>query len=125
MGIITPPSIIRPFPVDDTSIVGRSYEVSFEVKLSKQERSELKRFFKHKCKIPRKLKKAAKHIELYTPDGPIIKQMNDGKTIGYFSYLSYRIEQGYPCTKWAKKALRIYKGNVKSTIQRLMDKYNN
>lgn len=125
MGIITPPSIIRPFPVDDASIAGRSKEISFEVKLTKQERRKIKMFFKHICKIPRKLKKAAKHIEIYMPDEPIIKTMNDGKTMGYFSYYSYRIEQGYPCTKWVKKALSIYIGNAQSTIKRLFDKYNN
>lgn len=76
---------------------------------------ELQRLFKIKYKIPRKLKKAARHIIQVEPE-PFLQPspVYDGTTVHMTRYVGWKTTGHYPCTKWVRKAI----GKVKAAHER-------
>lgn len=85
-----------------------------------------KRLIRKDKKVPRKLKKALRHI--YLPySKPIVYdpvKKPDG-TVCCTGFVSgYQIKPGYPHTKWARKAIRKINRNIKKDIDALINMDN-
>lgn len=77
-------------------------------------------------KIPRKLKKAARHIMTIHHRPPTVAL--DGNTIKKTAYISWQTIGGYPYTKWVKKAIgrsrHQYEEIVKMELKRMVEEYS-
>lgn len=69
-------------------------------------------------KVPRKLKKAAKHI-VRTKIGDISLEDQEGTLVAKSPLIHYAIEKGYPHTKWARKSLRLIEWAVINYMESL------
>lgn len=75
--------------------------------IKNQDARKLKRLFRPKNnKCSRKLKNALRHIEFVT--GPTIKEETE-HGIRFTQRLYIRTKEGYPTTKWVRKAMAIIK----------------
>ena len=114
----------KPWPTDDIeggeAFVNESEEpkvftntVTF--KMSKKATRDFKRLMKRSVKVPRKLKKALRHVGFFrlpmerveTENGFAFKQ-----TVGFGP------KDGYPCTKWVNRACLKLKANAIYIIER-------
>lgn len=101
----------EPWPTDlipddaDPANLG-SVVVHFDIKLSKERMIMMKRTIRKFSKVPRKLKKAARHIE-QTKIGETTMEVQGGILVTKSPLIHYAIEKGYPHTKWARKSLRL------------------
>lgn len=116
---ITPePWPMDPVPDDaDPENLG-SVVVHFDIKLSKEKMMMLKRTLRKFSKVPRKLKKAAKHIAR-TKIGETTIEDQDGTLFAKSPLIHYAIEKGYPHNKWARKSLRLIEWAVINYIKAL------
>ena len=124
MGIITPPQIPiikldsdnfldpKPWPVDETGPIEEEVEEirrvvkQFTITHPIENKKFLLRCFRRYNKMPRKLKKAAKHITQIKIGNFTIEEQ-DGGVVAKSPLLHYAIEKGYPHTKWARKNLKL------------------
>lgn len=142
MGIITPPSILRPgishWPLVSSTFVKtgptdfkwpeyfgnpRVLQGSFAINISKQQMRQLKSLFKAKHKIPRKLKKALKQFKALSFGAPEVESNSDGSVTALGRINVCMINQDYPKTKWIKKAVRIIRKNIEVTFIKIADKH--
>ena len=95
--------------------------LSFKLKEKKEDKRDFKRAMRRACKIPRKLKKACRHIYLPNSNPTIydVVTMPDGTVCGIGYVSGYRIKPGYPHTKWARKALAKINRSVERSIKEL------
>lgn len=120
----------KPWPIDDIEIetepeppksLTLSGTFTLKTKMKANQRRKLIRAFSGKQKLPRKLKKAGRHIYLPYSKPTIhdVVRQPDGTVccIGYVS--GYRIKPGYPHTKWARKALAKINRSVERSIKEL------
>lgn len=100
------------------------FRKTFSFKMTEKDKRAFKRAMRRHCKIPRKLKKACRHIYLPYSKPTIhdVVRQPDGTVccIGFVS--GYRIKPGYPHTKWARKALAKINRSVERSIQELIKK---
>lgn len=98
------------------------FRKTFSFKMTEKDKRAFKRAMRRHCKIPRKLKKACRHIYLPYSKPTIhdVVRQPDGTVccIGFVS--GYRIKPGYPHTKWARKALAKINRSVERSIQELI-----
>lgn len=103
----------KPWPIDDIGIeteleppksLTLSGTFTLKTKMKSNQRRKLIRAFSGKQKLPRKLKKALKHLELKEPRFEEIKIPNG---VGSIAHMEIGPKEGYPHTKWARKALRL------------------
>ena len=90
----------------------------FVFKASKTELRKMRKLLFGKRKVPRKLKKAFKHIQLVTPIG-IVEETKEHK----FQIIAteyYKTRNGYPYTKWVRKAIRIATKERQEMLGRIM-----
>ena len=94
----------KPWPIDDINEPEPPmvFTNTVTVKMSKK----AARNFKRLNKMPRKLKKAFRHIGLVF--GPMTKT-REGRSFVVRQDMWIGPKDGYPKTKWIMKALRIYK----------------
>jgi hypothetical protein len=120
----------KPWPIDDIEIetepeppksLTLSGTFTLKTKMKANQRRKLIRALIGKQKLPRKLKKAGRHIYLPYSKPTIhdVVRQPDGTVccIGYVS--GYRIKPGYPHTKWARKALAKINRSVERSIKEL------
>lgn len=83
-------------------------ELSFRVKISKRRMRRLRQQLKFKSRLPRKLKKAARHLKLDEYDvKPIVNKSTHGEShlrVGFTLRLHTR-PAGYPRTKWVQRLI--------------------
>lgn len=74
-------------------------------------------------KLPRKLKKAARHIMMVQHRNPITQ--TEGGTLKQFAFVSWDTIGNYPQTKYVRKVIRIarqqYIASLKESIQRQVE----
>lgn len=113
---------IKPWPTEpaeEAPAEPKVFRKTFSFKLKKEDKRAFKRAMRRHCKIPRKLKKACRHIYLPYSKPTIYDTVRqpDG-TVSCIGYVSgYRIKPGYPHTKWARKALAKINRNVERSIK--------
>ena len=73
-------------------------------KMKASQRRKLIRALSGKQKLPRKLKKALKHLELKEPRFEEIKMPNG---VGSIAHMEIGPKEGYPHTKWIRKAVHL------------------
>lgn len=141
MGIIEPPSILRPkighFQSISSTFVKNGYtdskwpeyfckprvlQGSCSINISRQQMRQLKRLFKAKHKIPRKLKKALKQFKALSFGAPEVNSNSDGSVTALSRINVCLINQDYPKTKWIKKAVRIIRKEIEVTFIKIADK---
>ena len=89
-------------------------------KMSKKAARDFKRLMKRSGKVPRKLKKALKHVGFFKLPMERIETENG---IGFKQTVGFGPKDGYPCTKWVNRAclklkaesMRIIEKQLKTT----------
>ena len=97
----------EPLPVDeikDEPTTPLVFQKSFTVKIPKKDQRAFKRMLRGGRKFPRKLKKAGKHIQMVTEVKTIENQTQD-HFFGSYAVVYFRTKDGYPYTKWVRKAI--------------------
>lgn len=114
----------KPWPTDDIegaeafaneSEEPKVFTNTVTFKMSKKATRDFKRLMKRSVKVPRKLKKALRHVGFFrlpmerveTENGFAFKQ-----TVGFGP------KDGYPCTKWVNRACLKLKANAIYIIER-------
>jgi len=84
-------------------------DLSFRVKISKRRLRRLRQQLKFKSRLPRKLKKAARHLKLDEYDvKPIVNKSTDTVKVTLEMDITHRLHTypaGYPCTKWVQRLI--------------------
>lgn len=124
---IEPAMDIKPWPTEpavEAPAEPKVFRKTFSFKLKEKDKRAFKRAMRRHCKIPRKLKKACRHIYLPNSHPTIcdVFRMPDGTSCSIGFVLNYRIEPGYPHTKWARKAIAKINRSVERSIQELIKK---
>lgn len=73
-------------------------------KINANQRRKLIRALSGKQKLPRKLKKALKHLEY---KGPRFEEIKTPNGVGAFAHMGIGPKDGYPYTKWIRKAVHL------------------
>lgn len=103
----------KPWPIDDIETetepeppksLTLSGTFTLKTKMKANQRRKLIRAFSGKQKLPRKLKKALKHLELKKPRFEEIKIPNG---VGSIAHMEIGPKEGYPHTKWIWKAVHL------------------
>lgn len=112
----------KPWPIDDVEFVPEpepqksltlSGTFTLKKKMNDNQRRKLIRALSGKQKLPRKLKKAFKHLEHKEPRFEKIKMPNG---IGAIVHMEIGPKEGYPHTKWIRKAVHLFRRRM--TIMR-------
>ena len=103
----------KPWPIDDIEIetepeppksLTLSGTFTLKTKMKANQRRKLIRALSGKQKLPRKLKKAFKHLEYKRPRFEEIKMPNG---VGSIAHMEIGPKEGYPHTKWIRKAVNL------------------
>lgn len=119
------PIDIKPFPTEPSEeepAEPKVFRKTITFKMTEKDKRAFMRTMRRHCKIPRKLKKAGRHIYLPYSKPTIYDTVRqpDG-TVSCIGYVSgYRIKPGYPHTKWARKALARINRSVERSIKELL-----
>ncbi len=111
----------KPWPTDDISEPEPPMVFTNTVtfKMSKKAARDFKRLMKRSGKVPRKLKKALKHVGFYKLPMERIETENG---IGFKQTVGFGPKDGYPCTKWVRKAIAKIQRSVQCNIEALTKK---
>lgn len=103
-------SAFKPWPTEqaeEESALRTVYNKTFTVKISKKDSIAFKKLLRRHKKIPRKLKKACRHIHHVNNQKFIEpKDKNDPLSFEIIGYQGFVKNKGYPHTKWVTKAIR-------------------
>lgn len=102
-----PLSEIKPWPtgpVEEDSQTPPLFHKTITIQMSKKDSKSFRRLLRRDIKLPRKLKKAFRHIGIF--EDPMVVE-KDGNSISYKQSFWFGPKNGYPKTKWIKKALKI------------------
>ncbi len=103
----------KPWPIDDIETetepeppksLTLSGTFTLKTKMKANQRRKLIRALSGKQKLPRKLKKAFKHLEYKRPRFEEIKMPNG---VGSIAHMEIGPKEGYPHTKWIWKAVHL------------------
>lgn len=98
----------KPWPTDDINEPEppKVFTNTVTFKMSKKAARDFKRFMKRSGKMPRKLKKALKHVGFFQLPMECIETENG---VAFKQTVGYGPKDGYPCTKWVNRAcLKLY-----------------
>lgn len=70
-------------------------------KMTKKDQQAFKRLMRKQSKVPRKLKKALRHVGFFQLPMERIKTENG---VAFKQTVGFGPKDGYPCTKWVKRA---------------------
>lgn len=96
------------------------YNKTFTVKISKKAKMAFKKLLKRQKKMPRKLKKACHH--LHYMNNQVIIEHTDERPFRYeiVGYQGFIQNDGYPRTKWIRKAIRMGNKIVNEAAMRII-----
>lgn len=127
VSVFIDPIDIKPWPTEQAEEEPATPQVfckTFSFKLKEKDKQNFKRMMRRHCKIPRKLKKACRHIYLphSEPTIPDVVRKPD-VTVCCMGFVSgYQIKPGYPHTKWARKAIENINRKIEFNIHELIKK---
>ena len=117
-------SAFKPWPTEqaeEESALRTVYNKTFTVKISKKDSIAFKKLLRRHKKIHRKLKKAWQHIH-YMNDLVMIEHRDERpfryEFVGYQGFVK---NNGYPRTKWIKKAIRMGNKIVTEAAMRIIE----
>lgn len=114
----------KPWPTDDIeggeafaneSEEPKVFTKAFTFKMSEKANREFKRFMKRSSKVPRKLKKALKHLGFFQLPMERIETENG---FAFKQTVGFGPKDGYPCTKWVNRACLKLKANAIIILER-------
>lgn len=114
----------KPWPTDDIegaeAFVNESEEPkvftkTFTFKMTKKDTLAWKRMFRRQNKLPRKLKKALRHVGFFQLPMERVEIENG---VAFKQTVGFGPKDGYPCTKWVNKACLKLKANAIYIIER-------
>lgn len=89
-------------------------------KLPKKDSLVFKRMLRRQNKVPRKLKKALKHVGFFTGE---MRRFETENGSGFEQTAWFGPKDGYPCTKWVNRACLKLKANAILIMERQMKKH--
>lgn len=116
-------SAFKPWPTEQAEeepALRTVYNKTFTVKISKKARVAFKKLLKRQKKMPRKLKKACHH--LHYMNNQVIIEHTDERPFRYeiVGYQGFIQNNGYPRTKWIRKAIRMGNKIVNEAAMRII-----
>lgn len=114
----------KPWPIDDietetepepTKSLTLSGTFTLKTKMKANQRRKLIRAFSGKQKLPRKLKKALKHVGFFQLPMERVETQNG---VAFKQTVGFGPKDGYPCTKWVNRACLKLKANAIYIIER-------
>lgn len=96
----------KPWPIDDIEIETepepqKVFTNIVTFKMSKKAARDFKHLMKRSGKVPRKLKKALKHVGFFKTPMEYVETENG---VAFKHTVGFGPKDGYPCTKWVKRA---------------------
>ena len=118
----------KPWPTDDIEFESDTepeppmvFTKSFTVKVSKKTARDFKRLKKRSGKLPRKLKKALKHVGFFKLP---LERVETENGVAFKQTVGFGPKDGYPCTKWVNRACLKLKANAIYIIERQIQAKN-
>ena len=115
---IEPMMDIKPWPTEpaeEEPAQPMVFNKTFTFKLPKKDSLVFKRMLRRQNKVPRKLKKALKHVGFFKLPMEEIETENG---LSYKQTVGFGPKDGYPCTKWVNRACLKLKTNAILIIER-------
>ncbi len=88
---------------------------SVTFKMTKKDKLAFKRLMRKHNKVPRKLKKALKHVGFFTGE---MRRFETENGSGFEQTAWFGPKDGYPCTKWVNRACQKLKANAILIMER-------
>ena len=106
---------------EEEPVLRTVYNKTFTVKISKKASVAFKKLLKRQKKMPRKLKKACHH--LHYMNNQVIIEHTDERPFRYeiVGYQGFIQNDGYPRTKWIRKAIRMGNKIVNEAAMRIIE----
>ncbi len=116
----------KPWPIDDIEIETepeppKVFTNTVTFKMSKKAARDFKRLMKRSGKVPRKLKKALKHVGFFQLPMERVETQNG---VAFKQTVGFGPKDGYPCTKWVNRACLKLKANAILIIERQISAEN-
>jgi hypothetical protein len=95
---------IHPFPTEPAEEAPATplvFKKTVTIKMTKKDKLAFKRSMRKLNKVPRKLKKAFKHVGFFKTPMERIETENGAS---YRQTVGFAPKDGYPCTKWVNRA---------------------
>lgn len=110
----------KPWPIDDIETETDPeppmiFTNTVTFKMSKKAARDFKRLMKRSGKVPRKLKKALKHVGFFKLPMERVETQNG---VAFKQTVGFGPKDGYPCTKWVNRACLKLKANAILIIKR-------
>ena len=102
-------------PAEEEPAQPMVFNKTFTFKLPKKDSLVFKRMLRRQNKVPRKLKKALKHVGFFKLPMEEIETENG---LSYKQTVGFGPKDGYPCTKWVNRACLKLKTNAILIIER-------
>ena len=105
-------SAINPWPTDPANEEPATppvFRKTITVKISKKDKIAFKKLLKRQSKVPRKLKKALRHVGFFK--GPMIHTRTEN-SISCKQAFWFGPKDGYPNTKWVRRACMMLKNRA-------------
>ncbi len=94
---------------------------SVTFKMTKKDQQAFKRLMRKQSKVPRKLKKALKHVGFFkTP----MERVETENGVAFKQTVGFGPKDGYPCTKWVKRACLKLKAESMRIIEKQLQTAN-
>lgn len=94
---------------------------SVTFKMTKKDQQAFKRLMRKQSKVPRKLKKALKHVGFFKLPMERIETQNG---VAFKQTVGFGPKDGYPCTKWVKRACLKLKAESMIIIEKQLKTHN-
>lgn len=115
---IEPALDIKPWPTEpaeEDPATPKVFRKTFSLKMTEKDKRAFKRMMRKHKKLPRKLKKALHHVGFFKTPMERIETENGA---AYKQTVGFAPKDGYPCTKWVKRACLKLKSEAIFVIER-------
>lgn len=94
---------------------------SVTFKMTKKDQQAFKRLMRKQSKVPRKLKKALKHVGFFKLPMERVETQNG---VAFKQTVGFGPKDGYPCTKWVNRACLKLKAESMIIIEKQLKTHN-
>ena len=115
---IEPALDIKPWPTEpaeEEPATPKVFRKTFTFKMTKKDQQAFKRLMRKQSKVPRKLKKALRHVGFFQLPMERVETQNG---VAFKQTTWFGPKDGYPCTKWVNRACLKLKANAMLIIER-------
>lgn len=116
----------KPWPIDDIEIETEPeqpmvFNKTVTFKMTKKDQQAFKRLMRKQSKVPRKLKKALKHVGFFKLPMERVETQNG---VSFKQTVGFGPKDGYPCTKWVNRACLKLKAESMIIIEKQLKTLN-